>query len=82
MQLHHCYFKPIRIFFVNFNSVKPLNSGHLRVLKNLFVVKRCPRYWEAVYQRLSHLGLHILSAIQGMSTVWDARFWEVSLFLS
>ena len=42
MQLHHCYFKPIRIFFVNFNSVKPLNSGHLPVLKNLSVIKRCP----------------------------------------
>ena len=24
------------------NTVKPLNSGHLRVLKKLFVIKRCP----------------------------------------
>ena len=24
------------------NTVKPLNSGHLRVLKNLSVVERCP----------------------------------------
>ena len=23
-------------------TVKPLNSGHLRVLKNLYVIKRCP----------------------------------------
>ena len=29
-------------------TVKPLNSGHLRVLKNLSVIKRCPLYWEVV----------------------------------
>ena len=25
-----------------YNTVKPLNSGHLRALKNLSVIKRCP----------------------------------------
>ena len=29
--------------FIEFvNTVKPLNSGHLRFLKNLSVIKRCP----------------------------------------
>ena len=36
-------------------------------------------YWEVVQQRLSHLGLNILSAIEGMSTIWDVRYWDVSL---
>ena len=27
---------------VNLNAVKPLNSGPLRVLKNLSVIERCP----------------------------------------
>ena len=26
-------------------TVKPLNSGHLRVLNNLYVIKRCPLLW-------------------------------------
>ena len=29
---------------------------------------------------MSHLELNILSAIQGMSAVWDVRYWEVSLY--
>ena len=29
---------------------------------------------------MSYLGLNILSAIQGMSPVWDVRYWEVSLY--
>ena len=28
--------------FLLINTVKPLNSGHLRVLKSLTVIKRCP----------------------------------------
>ena len=31
-----------RLLFININTVKPLTSGHLRVLKNLFVIKTCP----------------------------------------
>ena len=29
---------------------------------------------------MSHLGLSILSAIQGMSSIWDVRYCEVSLY--
>ena len=32
-----------KIIDMNFSTVKPLNSGHLRVLKNLSVIKRCLR---------------------------------------
>ena len=36
-------FCKLQIFLNEFcNRVKPLNSGHLRVLKKLFVIKRCP----------------------------------------
>ena len=82
--------------------MKRLNSGHLRVLKNLSVINplipggnkkvlkglppgikglRGVRYWEVVYQRLSHLRLNILSAIQDISAICDVRYWEVSLYL-
>ena len=49
--------------------------------------KICPllrgvRYWEAILKRLSHLGLNALSAIQGMSAIWNVRYWEVSLYTS
>ena len=26
------------------------------------------------------MGLNVLSAIQGMSTIWDVRYWEFSLY--
>ena len=32
----------LRVDLVKINTVKPLNSGHLRVLKNLSVIKRFP----------------------------------------
>ena len=60
-------------------TVKPLNSGNLQVFF-------CPllkgvRYWEVVQQRFPQLGLNILPAIQGMSTIWDVGYWEFSLYL-
>ena len=55
------------------NKVKPLNSGHLPVLK-ICPLLRGVRYWKVVLKRLSHLGLNILSAIQGMSTIWDVGY--------
>ena len=36
--------------------------------------ERGVRYWEVIYKRLSNLGLKILSAIQGMSAIWDFRY--------
>ena len=59
--------------------MKPLNSGHLRVFKVLSVIKRCPLVGGGL-TKLSHLGQNILSAIQGMSAIWDIRYWEVSLY--
>ena len=52
------------------NTVKPLNSGHLRVLRNWSVVKRCP---------LLGGRLNILSAIPGISAIWDVRSGTCSL---
>ena len=48
-------------------------------------LKICPllrgvRYSELIWQRLSHLGLNILFAIQDMSAIWDVRYWKVSLY--
>ena len=31
-------------------------------------------------KRLYYLGINVLSAIHGMSAVWDACYWEVSLY--
>ena len=61
------------------STVTRLDSGHLRVLI-IFPSLRAVHYWVAVQQRLSHLGLNILSAIQGMSAIWDIRYWEASLY--
>ena len=36
---------------------------------------------EVILKRLSHLGLNVLSTIQGMSAFWDVRYWKVSLYL-
>ena len=44
----------------DFHTVKPLNSGHLRVLKICPLLKDV-RYWEVIQRRLSHLGLNVLS---------------------
>ena len=60
-------------------TVKPLNNTHLGVLKNLSVIERCPLLVGNL-KRLSHLGLNVLSAIHGMSAIWDVRYWEVSLY--
>ena len=58
-------------------TVKPLNSGPLRDLKNLPVIERC---YLLILKRLSHLGLNILSAFHGMSAIWDVPYWEISLY--
>ena len=48
-------------------------------------LKICPllrvgRYWEVILKRLLHLGLKGLSAIHGMSAIWDVRYWKVSMY--
>ena len=54
---------------------KPLNSGNLRVLKNLSIIERYPQLGGDL-KRLLHLGINLLSAIHGMSAFWDVRYWE------
>ena len=61
--------------------MKPLNSGNRRVLKKLTVIDRCPLLGGNFKKRLSHLGLIDLSTIQGISAIWDVRYWDVSLYL-
>ena len=39
-------------------------------------------YWEVILKRLPHFELYVLSAIPGMSAVWDIRYWEVSLYIN
>ena len=51
-------------------TVKPLNSGHVRILTSLSVIERC-----------SLLGDN-LKKIQGMSAIWDVRYWQVSPYKS
>ena len=63
----------------SFATVKPLNSGHPRFLKN------CPlligvRYRAVIQKRLFRLELNVLSVIHGMSAIWDVLYWEVSLY--
>ena len=62
-----------------FRLSKSLNSGHLRVLKNCPLL-RGVRYWEVILKRLSHLGVNVLTAIHGMSAIWDAHHWEFSRY--
>ena len=54
-------------------------------LKNMFVIERCPLLTgvskKAVTFGLLHLGLTVSSTIQGMSAIWDVRYWEVLLYL-
>ena len=46
MRIHHVHrkrhVKCVTVFSANSNTVKPLNSGQLQVLKKLPVIKRCP----------------------------------------
>ena len=60
--------------------MKTLSSGHLRVLKDLSVIERCPLLEGNLKNRLSYLELNVLSAIQSMSSILDVRYWEVSLY--
>ena len=62
------------------NTVKPLNSGHLQVLKNLSVIRGI-HYWEVILKILSHLWLNVLSAIHGLFDIWNVRYWDVSLYI-
>ena len=56
------------------NTVKPLNRGHLRALKNLSVIERCPL-----------LGGNLIKIVTFRTKFfvrysWDVHYWEVSLY--
>ena len=55
-----------------------LNSGHLRVLKHLSVIKRCPLLGGSL-TKIVTFGTKPLFAIQGTSAIWDVCYREVSL---
>ena len=58
------------------DTVKPLNSRHLRILKNLSVIERCPLLRGNLKKIVTFWTKRF--AIHGMSAIWDVRYWEVS----
>ena len=52
------------IYFL-FNTVKPLNNGYLRVLKNLSVIERCP-LWGG---NLKKIITFVTCSLFGMSAI-------------
>ena len=65
--------------FLHLYTVKPLNSGHLRVLKNLSIIKRCPLLGGSL-TKIVTIRTKNFSAIQGMAAIWDIRYWGVSQY--
>ena len=65
----------ILIILVIINTVKPLNSRHLRVLKIMSVIERC-LLLGGNFKKIVTVGT---KCFQGMSAIWDVRYWEVSL---
>ena len=53
---------------------KPLNSGHPYGSLKIYPLLRGARYWEIILKGLSQLKLNILSAIHGLSAIWDAHY--------
>ena len=74
--LLHIYLVQYGHYFSRFSyfavTVKPLNSGHLQVLKNLSAIERCLLLGGNL-KRLLQLGLNFSSAIHGMSAIWNVR---------
>ena len=58
----------------NIFTVKPLNTGHLRVLKYLSVIGRCPLL-GGNFKKIVTFGS---KCFDGYS--WHARYWEFSLY--
>ena len=67
--------------------ILPINYSETSEYQSSTGLKKfCPflrgvHYWEVILKRLSHLELNVLPAIQGMSAIWDVRYWEVALFI-
>ena len=56
------------------HTVKPLNSGHLRVLKNVSVIKRCPLLGDSLAKIVIFGTKHFVRYSK------HVRYWEVSLY--
>ena len=72
MRIHHVHrkrhVKCVTVFSANSNTVKPLNSGQLQVLKKLPVIKRCPLLGGSLTKIVTS-GIKHFSTIQGMCTI-------------
>ena len=82
--INYCYIEKSHFNVTNnWSTVKLLNSGHLRFLKNLAVIKRCLLLGDS-FAKNCHiwdlLGLNILSAFQGVSAIWDVHYWKVWMY--
>ena len=55
------------------NTVKPLNCGHLRVLKKLSVIERCP----VMGSNLKKINIFETKCFLRYS--WHVRYWDLSL---
>ena len=62
------------------NTVKPLYSRHLRTLTSLSVIERCPLLGGKLTKTVAFENKSFVRSIQGMSAIWDVRYWEVSLY--
>ena len=56
------------------STVKPLNSGHLRALKNLSIIKRCPLLGGSLTKIVTFGTNHFVCYSR------HVRYWEVSLY--
>ena len=56
-------------------TVKCLNSGRLRVFKNLSVIKRCPLMWGSLTKIITFGTKHFVRYSR------HVRYWEVSLYM-
>ena len=63
-------------YSILFYTVKPLNSGNIRILKNLPIIKRCPLLGGSLTKIVT---FGTKNFVPGMSAIWDLSYWEVSL---
>ena len=61
------------IFDFIFCTMKHQNSGHMRVLKNLSVIKRCPLLGGSLKKIVTFGTKYFVD-------YWDVRYWEISLY--
>ena len=61
------------IFDFIFYTMKHQNSGHIRVLKNLSVIKRCPLLGGSLKKIVTFGTKYFVD-------YWDVRYWEISLY--